>query len=108
MTDPCSAYRKRLHLYLDGEVASLEAQEIETHLAACHQCQTSLEEMRSMDRQLRAELRDFVDGDRPGGPDRLAQTIERVMREPPPRWRNAPTDSFSGRSRRRGGQQDRI
>jgi hypothetical protein len=100
MTDPCSSYRERLHLYLDGEVKSPEAQEIEIHLAECPFCHSSLEEMRSLERHLRAGLHDFVGCPHPAGVDGLSQTIERVMKEPKPPWKNASYDS-TARSRRR-------
>ncbi len=100
MTDPCSSYRERLHLYLDGEVESTETKEIETHLAECPLCHASLEELRSMERHLRAGLCDFVGCPHPRGLDGLSRTIDRVMQEPKPPWKNAPLDP-PGRPRRR-------
>ncbi len=140
MTDPCSAYRERLHLYFDGEMDAAAAREIEIHITSCAACRESLEEIKTIDRHLRAGLIEFVDGHggrgagdaagagaisgtsgpvdtrsadgrsidamsagRPDSSAGLDRTIERLLREPTPRWPNVPnTPERSSRRRTLG------
>jgi hypothetical protein len=103
MTEPCSGYRERLYLYFDGEIEALEAREIEFHLAGCDRCRIALEEIRSIERHLRAGLTEYIETARPGDRawDDIDPMITRLLNEPQPRWSATATDRSANSARHR-------
>jgi anti-sigma factor RsiW len=89
----CPAFDEDLSAWIDGELAAARRAAVEAHLASCHACAARAEELRAVDRALRALAAPAVAADLR---ERLGQRLSGARAPAAPAARSAPA-----RTRRR-------